>query len=569
MRSASEPARIAILCTGLSLVAILALSWPLLTGRVLAGHDMAPLLFHGYEMAANIADGVWLPAWGASLNTGFGGPTLLFYPPFLNYVHGLFALGGFRLAETVGFVAIALWFLSGLSAFAFLRSMGLRLGAVMGALAYIVMPYRLIVLYDRTALPEHAAFLWPPLIMMVFERIASKQLRSLPGTVLASLLLSALLLTNTPSTIFSGGLIAAYALYRGLYRELAGSAVIAGLTSAFLLVPQALSSRFLYSQTLLFGQAGAFRPSANTLFSASSLIPPFTQRVSFVVTGVTLLGLTCLLLILAEKERRQVFLFWGAAALSAFLLTLPPVGPVWDFLPVISKLQFPWRLGAPLTICTAVLLAGVAETRFRIASGLLGAAFVVSLFLSGTGTMPRTLLTLPADPLRGPISEPLLTDGFTAEGFYRGRTDIWFLPRDVKPPVLAELTGQTVPALATLRRNHAALTVPGGSLKLVSWRRLEQQYLVSLPRDGAMVFGVLAFPGMEVTASGRTLQTFSEPSTGFLAAQLPAGSHSITWRWRPFEPLVTARWVSLMTACLVALFLAFEALTRNTNALSG
>lgn len=89
--------------------------------------------------------------------------------------------------------------------------------------------------------------------------------------------------------------------------------------------------------------------------------------------------------------------------------------------------------------------------------------------------------------------------------------------------MLAELVGQSQPQLAPFRQQYAALTAPGGAVQLIRWERLEQVVSVSSPREALLVFGILAFPGMEVTVSGKPVRSFPEPRTGLLAVPVTFG----------------------------------------------
>ena len=65
----------------LSLVGAVVLAGaPLFAGRELKGHDVAAYLLYAQQTAANLREGILLPAWASDLNAGFGGPGLIFYP---------------------------------------------------------------------------------------------------------------------------------------------------------------------------------------------------------------------------------------------------------------------------------------------------------------------------------------------------------------------------------------------------------------------------------------------------------------------------------------------------------
>ncbi len=168
---------------------------PLMTGRVLAGQDIVNYLIHAQQTAANMRELTFFPSWGGGYNAGFGSPVLLFFPPFTSVIHAVPVLLGIPVISGVSLLAILGHLLSGIVIFKWLRSDRPVVPALAAALVYMVAPYRPIDLYFRSALAEHWAFLWPPIILW-----ASGASRLLPTTrvfVVAGAV-AGLLLTNTP-----------------------------------------------------------------------------------------------------------------------------------------------------------------------------------------------------------------------------------------------------------------------------------------------------------------------------------------------------------------------------------
>lgn len=124
-------------------------------------------LFHLHRvraLAEALRMGVLTPRWFPDFAFGYGYPVLNFYAPLFYYPPALLHLAGLDLITAVR-VSLAAWYaLSGLAAYALLRCWARPLPAALGALLYLAYPYRLYDLFVRGALPEFAAFLWPPLI---------------------------------------------------------------------------------------------------------------------------------------------------------------------------------------------------------------------------------------------------------------------------------------------------------------------------------------------------------------------------------------------------------------------
>lgn len=533
-------------------LATLAAGAPLLGGRVLAGHDMSSYLKYAQQTAANLRGGVLLPAWAADLNGGFGSPGLIFYPPLVNFLHALPLLVGLPLVVTTGALALTGILLSGIAVRGWIRAEGRPEAALPAALVYMVAPYRMVDLYERSALAENWAFLWPPLLLWI---AADRRLRPTERTAGGAIATAGLLLTNLPLAVLFGVALAAWFVLpvgpSGRRASLGAGALFGFGLAAFALIPQALSRRWILSEMWFGTDAQAFRPSRNTLFNSAAQIPDFNVRVSVCLMATFLLTTLAFALASPESRRSRAARYWLGLNVASLVFCLAPVGPLWDRLPVFSELQFPWRLASVMTLALAAL-AGLTAVRAR--AGLVVITAALALPFVGRQLAQRRDAFSPRPPDVAPgtnFPDPRAVSeaaGLAKDWRLRNPnlTDVWFLPRTVTPIIAAELAGGRPPLLAPLR--HAAagfLPGPPVDVKVVSWRRLDRTLEVSSPVGGRLDWRVLAFPGMEGEVDGEPVTVSIDPRTGLLAIPLPAGTHRLTWRWRIFGPLAAARWISV------------------------
>jgi hypothetical protein len=529
--------------------AVLLAGFPLLAGRELGGHDTAEYLLHAQQTAANLRGGVLLPAWASDLNGGFGGPGLLFYPPLVNTVHALLPLAGLRLATGIGGLALVAMLLSGLALRGWLRAAGLGAGSLWAAVLYVVAPYRLVDLYERGALAENWAFVFAPLVLWI---AAEERLAPSRRVALGALAVAALALTNLPLFVLFGLVLGPLAFVlpstRRSIRPLLLAAPLGLALAAFSLGPQALASRWLRTE-LWFGEtgAGAYRASTNTLFNPDAMDAGFNIRVSLALLATVLLGLAAFLAASPEQRRVGGARAWLVVLLAGFTVTLGPFGPAWDAAPVLSKLQFPWRVAAPLTLAASALLALLPARRAAVLAALGG---LLAAPYAGTGTVPsRPPRPAPEAVLAGlQFPHPAAVHeagGDDGSWVRRGLWDYWFVPRTAAPDFFVEMTGGHSPRLDPIRSRPALLsTSPQTPVKVVRWDRLDKEVRLVAPRSGALVWHVLGFPGMSVSVDGREAPLLLEKATGLVAVHVPAGSHTAGWRWRPFPPLGAFRWLS-------------------------
>ena len=533
------------------------LGLPLLSGSVLAGHDMRTYLLYAPQVAANLRDGILFPAWAPDLNGGYGGPGLLFYPPLVHVLHAMPCLAGLPAVLSIGFLTILGSFLSGVALRGWLGAEGWE-GTLAAPIVYMAAPYRVIDVYERTALSEHWAFVFPPLVLWALAsgRLSrGRRVAAVAGSV------AALVLTNFPIAALFAPVLAAYALWPGgdagrRWNAALGAALGVGLT-LFALVPAALSGRFMATELFYSSAARNFTPSLNTLFGTPPNNPGFHLRVSIAAL------VTFLLVVVASASASSGgrMAFFLAVGTLSFVVMLKPFGPVWDLLPVLSKLQFPWRLSGVTTFAAAALVAG-ARPRARAAIAAL--AVLASLgFFPGRQTAPLADVPLAAprpappgtafpDPAAVVESAALASHPWLSNPRL---ADPWYLPRTLGEPLAREIFLDGPPALPALgRAPAAALEGPPLRVRVTEWRRLRRSVAVSLEHPTTVVLHALFFPGMGIEIDGRRVVAAVERRTGLLSAVVPAGEHVVTWTWRPFSPLGAARIASLV--CLVAVLSA-------------
>jgi len=524
---------------------------PLVGGRVLAGHDIVTYLIYGQQTAANLSEGEVFPAWGGGFNAGYGSPALIFYPPLTNYVDAIPVLAGIPVIFGVCALALLAHLLSGLALFSWLRSAGFGRSAMPAAVVYMVAPYRFVDLYLRSALSEHWAFIWPPLILWV---ASSRRLNRPMRVAATALFVAALLLTNLPMAVLFGiALTTWFAFSRrlsGMRLPVVAGAGLGFVIAAFALVPQALSSSFFDTDRYYGAAAGRFRASANTLFSDGFGVwsPNTMFSLVLVLTGVLALAAFWLLGRSERRERGARLAMLGAVA--GVVVASGPMGPVWDALPVISKLQFPWRVSAVMTLVLALLVARLEPRRAWMI--VVATAVVAAPFSSWGRTAPVSTFLGPQPPPTAPgtvFPDPHTAWQAGSGGWYwrhKNLAEPWLLPKNQRPFLFPDLAGDRAVELNVIRNRPAAMPgQPGALVRVVEWGQVRRTLEVSSPDGGVLLWRVLPFPDMRVTVDDREVDATEDAVTGLLSNFLPAGDHVVRWTWRAFPALRWARGVSV------------------------
>jgi len=533
---------------------------PLFTGRVLAGQDIVNYLIHAQQTAENLREGVFMPAWSGGYNSGYGSPVLLFFPPLTSYLGSIVVLVGLPVSLGVSLLALVGLLSSGLVVFGWLRSAGFERSALPAAIIYMIAPYRLIDLYLRSALAEHWAFLWPPLILWVGS---STSLRPRNRAALTALAVAGLLLTNMPLAVLFGlGLVVWFLVSGSLRRHrfhVVGGVCLAFGLAAFSLVPMALAASLLDLDTC-FGQAvTAFRPSSNTLFVSGFLDGGFNLVLSWTV--VATFGLVVVAWAMLDGERRvSLGTRWlMVAAVACLISTTGPAGSIWDATPIVSKLQFPWRMASLLTLLAAILIARLRPHRAWIVVGLAG--IVAVPFAGWDRTMPRSRFQLEEPSHRDPAGT-VFPDPFTAweagsGGWYwrhHHLAELCLLPKTMPRSMLREFAGDQLEEYDDIRGRPAVfLEDPNVPVRVIEWSQTHRSIEISPWVGGNLMWRVLWFPDMRVTIDGEVCSFNVDDTTGLVVHAVPAGSHRVDLSWRAFPALRSAQVISVISFVLMVL----------------
>ncbi len=156
--------------TGLALALLLTLPalLPLLRAGFFVSDDG---LFHVYRTAA-LAEawqhGVLWPRLFPDFGFGYGQAVLNFYAPLSYFPAAFMSIVGMNPATAVQVVIGLSFLLAAAAAFGYGNYLFGPAGGVLAAVVYTYTPYHLADAYLRGAVPEHAAFIFPPLILWAF-----------------------------------------------------------------------------------------------------------------------------------------------------------------------------------------------------------------------------------------------------------------------------------------------------------------------------------------------------------------------------------------------------------------
>jgi len=128
-------------------------------------HDARHSVYFLLEFDRGIQDGILYPRWQPDFAFGYGYPFFNIYGPLSTGIGEAFHLLGFSFVDAVKIVFALSVVCSGLAMYGFVKQVLGRRAALVAAVAFMVIPYRLVDLYVRAALAESVAYVFIPLVL--------------------------------------------------------------------------------------------------------------------------------------------------------------------------------------------------------------------------------------------------------------------------------------------------------------------------------------------------------------------------------------------------------------------
>ncbi len=597
-----------LLLFALSLFALTPLFSP---GYFFNAHDGRHSVFYQIMFDASLRDGALWPRWAMHHAQGYGYPTFVLQAPVGFYLGELFVLLGAGFTTAVKFVWAIGFLVGGWGMFELVGWWGgeeigrwgdeekgkrdgdttnhalrtIDLAALLAALLYVYLPYRLVDAYVRGALNDTLLLAWFPWVFLAFDRLivlgtAAGWQRRLAWAILA---LGGTLLTHTFALLSFTPLLITFVLFRlfisprhGFDLRRIGLAAAGGiggglLSMAFLL--PLLAEGPVLAQQVYVSDTYDFR---NHFVFWGQFLSPFwgfgySDDASGANDGMSFqLGALIVVLVVivlwvglgkrgdkvtrwqgdphsthhAPRTTHHALLIYLTCALLALLFVMTPLSrPLWEAIPPLAVIQFPWRLLA-LAGFVGCGLIGVGmggwgdgekggwgdSINLPISQSLLAPSFVLfcllAIFASATYADP---------PLQA--VEPWREDGRSVAEFEGQHPDMmpytkWSIgSRFATSPMTADYASPDYHEDHGFTTSLTRLTVVrGGRVKSVYSGGSSGGGVVQMDAAGVVQINIQNFPGWQVSIDGQPVEHRVSVPVGLLEVDVPAGEHRIDAR---------------------------------------
>lgn len=560
-------------------------------------HDARHSVYFLFELDRGIQDGILYPRWQPDFAFGYGYPFFNIYGPFSSYIGELVHLLGFGFTDAVKIVFGLSVIGSGLAMYGFVKQVMGRQAGWVAAVAYMVIPYRLVDLYVRAALAESVAYAFVPLVLWgTWAALHQPRLANLLGLALAY---AGLILTHPLTalllTLILAFYVAALALMRlneqQPWRELSreslfsllghlghilapvgfGLALGLGLSALFFL-PAMTENRFVRVDQWYGGRYawGGDFVEFFQLFSPrwgfGVSVPGPDDQVSFQLGAVpVVLSLFAVAAAMARRRplglregaalhptARRLVAFFALLTAIAVLLMLSVSAPLWQGLPLVRLVQFPWRL-LSVTVVSMAFLCGVVacdgrDTLWPAPTTLL----LVALLLLSSRPYMQARMSEQEVSLAGLMRFQQSSDEMTGSTAWVQRIPTW------SPMADYYIAGEPI----TSKINYDALYAQPGRVhaRTLELRVDREMIEYSAERSVLLTFNTFYYPGWRAylldpatNAVVEELPIALRGELGLMAVRVPAGTGRVLLRFEdtPIRKLGTA--LSLASLALIGL----------------
>ena len=564
------------------LAAAAAIAPQLLRGNS-CGHDFDFHLVSWFDCLNSWRHGILYPHWAPSANYGAGEPRFIFYPP-LTWMLGA-ALG---VVLPWPLVPVALTFLilaaTGFATRALARQAFSDGAATLAGCAALFSGYTLFTAYERSAFGELTGSFWIPLLLLfaLRDRNPSENLirRAFDGSsAQLALVVAGAWLSNAPLGVMASYLLAAVALaaamleksWAPVLRATIAAVVGIGLATIYL-IPAAWEQRWADIRqatdepVLLIDNSWLFGRHADP---SLALHDQELWRVSVIAIAMIALALAGLLISRLRNTLPAKLCWWFPLALIpqvVLFLQLQISLPVWNLLPKLRFLQFPWRwlvvLEAPMAIFFASAVWPARRWR-RIAI----ATVCALVFLAVSAAADKLFFQVcdEEDNVLAMMEVYHTGAGFEGTGEYE------------PPGADNSLLAAGLPAACLVSKSSTKLGVrevgsdadsapvwqseQGSCEAILAADRSQTEHLhiaAVAPHAGFLILQMRSYPAWQVKVNGQPVSNLPRRNDGLMAVPVPQGPVDLTVDWSTTPDVLAGRWISALALLLLTALCLLE-----------
>ncbi|MGB1251812.1 MAG: 6-pyruvoyl-tetrahydropterin synthase-related protein [Candidatus Promineifilaceae bacterium] len=526
---------------------------PIITGQMLNADDYAFHLHRFIQFTELWEQGILFSRWQPDLALGYGIPLLNFHGSLGLYLALPFHQLGFSHVQSLHTLYALSVLLGAIGVYLLLRDNLPIYATITGAVAYAYSPYWQYDIFFRANYAESVAWLWLPYLLWTAQRLAKTRDRHYAAWF--ALCLAAIIWTHNIFALLAVPLLLGWSILQAFQQQdrrwsafvSQGVAWLVGLGLASFYWLPAFAEQGLTRLALLDASNPGNALADNFLTWRELLaLPRIPYGDLLNPSPVPTLGLIPVLLVLVSlimlrnrPNRHEISLLTAALSLYIFL-TLPSAAFVYEAIPQLNSILFPWRMLGPAAMCVTLLIG-------------FGLASVPQKWQRAAALATCLLLMLAHTQWRNPVyaknaAQPTLQ---TVTAFEQQTGMLGTLAWSELLPIAVEQV-PSEPRTAWFRTSAEILSEQVAPLSA------EVKLVSNSPHT--LTFNQFFYPGWQATVDGNPVAIVPSPSNGLISFIVPAQTHDIHIYFDTTPLRTTANTLSQVSfAAIVLLFI----LTRS------
>ena len=466
--------------------------------------------------------------WVEDLGFGMGYPLFNFYPPFTYYLGEVFHLVGFSFIDSIKMV----WFVALVGS---ALAMYLLTRNLLASIVYLYAPYHAIDAYVRGALAELFSFVWLPLILHF-------SLRNRP--ILTGVLLGLLMITHNLVFLPFTGILLLWSLFWGskyFFRSCISLAISFFLT-AFFWLPSLVEKQFTLVDQLLIRNLASYKIHFLCLsqlwwgqWGFGGSVPGCADGLSFALGKLAFIFIFGGFLVTLSKRSKLGLISLILLCFSLFM-TLPYSQFVWDRIPPLWYLQFPWRFLEFAALFTAVL-AGLLRSRILVI-----ALIPLIIFVNAKYFKPQQYLPQATDELL--TSDQNVKWNISSSSFEYMPSGVVTYVND-RGVVWVDINQEQV------KSQKSKVKINGGDVIQQEFTPDRFTLVGNFWQNASVQFNITNFPGWKVWVDGKEIPINDNNKYKLITVDVEPGDHRIAGKFAGTLVRTIGNIISLVTlVCL-------------------
>lgn len=510
--------------------------WPFFKKGYFTSHDGEWMVIRFSAFHQTLRAGQMPVRFVDRLNNNYGYPVLNFLYPLPFYLSEIPKTVGFGFVDSVKITFIVSTLISSIGMLWALSQKFTKVASFAGSIIYIFSPYRFVDLYIRGSLGENMAFAILPLILGSIFKIAKGEKKYLPLMAMSVALL--ILAHNVIAILFLPifVILAALLIKKNLV-FLFGYFALGIFIASFFWLSALWDLQFVrLSQINISDPTQHLVPISKLIYSNWNFGPipkeldGFSAQIGILTASLLLFAIY---IKIKTQDKSWLLNFLLVSILVSIFLVSPLSTYLWQRVPFIDVIQYPWRLLSVIVFSTAILTAHLVQKINKPAIGFAVASVAVLLTISYSN----------------PFQFVDRSDGFYTTNEDSTTIKDEYLPRwvEIKPPRANEKI-QHNPEVEVLEKDV---------------RAANYKYELNSSSDTLTTINTIYFPGFVAQVDSRTVPIKYEKPNGLISFQLPKGRHEVIIKYTR-SPVHLASEIISLIALSSATFLFFK-LWRKQN----